>query len=556
MRKGVSGKSLIVQAVAGTHVALLGWDLVSAGDKKKLLGFAIQREDKTENEKYWLRGMKTFPSSSTVQGYGENYSSREQPFQGFQWADYSAKPEHEYAYTVIPLYGTPNQMHEGDGVRVNVTTESEWGKPHSIFFNRGAAASQEYARRFQNKKPSVVGPPAYAWLSRGLLEALVAFIARAKDSSFGLFGAFYEFQWKDVLAALKAADGRGAHVEIVYDAIPNAKKDPVEKNETAIGTGKIKQLCHGLTNGKIMHNKFLVLSRNNKAMAVWTGSTNVTENGIFGHSNMGHAVDEPAVADLYWSYWKELRKDPEVNDVRTWDESHSSVPPLPPAQGTHEVFSPRRGLSALHRYGEIAASAQRAIFMTFAFGMHEDFRKVYRQDDQVLRFALMEKEGNGSGLAQARKDIAKLRQRSNVIIAIGHNIKTNSFDRWLRELPSAVEKANVHWIHTKYMLVDPLGKDPIVVSGSANFSEASTNANHENMLVIRGDERVADIYLGEFMRLYAHHAFRESVQRHLDKGEEVEKWQPQFLFEDDSWVKNHYVPGSALELRRRYFSGQ
>lgn len=32
----------------------------------------------------------------------------------------------------------------------------------------------------------------------------------------------------------------------------------------------------------------------------------------------------------------------------------------------------------------------------------------------------------------------------------------------------------------------------------------------ENMLVIRGDEQIADIYFGEFLRLYSHYAFRDA----------------------------------------------
>ena len=48
----------------------------------------------------------------------------------------------------------------------------------------------------------------------------------------------------------------------------------------------------------------------------------------------------------------------------------------------------------------------------------------------------------------------------------------------------------------------------MVISGSTNFSDASTKDNDENMLVIRGDKRVADIYLGEFMRLWRHYRFR------------------------------------------------
>lgn len=58
------------------------------------------------------------------------------------------------------------------------------------------------------------------------------------------------------------------------------------------------------------------------------------------------------------------------------------------------------------------------------------------------------------------------------------------------------------------MLLDPLSDDPIVVTGSPNFSDASTRRNDKNMLVIRGDTRVADIYLGKFMRLFNHFYFR------------------------------------------------
>ena len=70
---------------------------------------------------------------------------------------------------------------------------------------------------------------------------------------------------------------------------------------------------------------------------------------------------------------------------------------------------------------------------------------------------------------------------------------------------------HVSYIHSKFLLMDPLSKDPIVVTGSANFSKASTNDNDENMLIIRGDKRVADIYFTEFNRLFFHYYFR-SVQ--------------------------------------------
>jgi len=46
----------------------------------------------------------------------------------------------------------------------------------------------------------------------------------------------------------------------------------------------------------------------------------------------------------------------------------------------------------------------------------------------------------------------------------------------------------------KFLLIDPLSDDPLVCSGSANFSAGSLLQNDENMLLVRGNTRVADIY--------------------------------------------------------------
>jgi phosphatidylserine/phosphatidylglycerophosphate/cardiolipin synthase-like enzyme len=551
MRKKQTENGLTVNAIAGTHVVLLGLDLTDAR-RSGCLGFAIQREDHTEDERYWMKGAKTFKETDPGIGPGGEVSSREHPFQSFQWADYSAKPAHDYTYKVIPLYGSPTDLKEGDAVAVQIQTEPEFGDRHSVFFNRGAVASQEYARRFQNQPPDKVGEPAYRWLSRGLLEALLTFIKRANNAEYALYGAVYEFQWPAALAALKAASEAGAHIHIIYDAIPGAS-GPLAKNELAIDAAAIKPLCIPRTTGKIMHNKFFVLVKNDQPVAVWTGSTNLTENGIFGHSNSGHLFEDPAIAQAYKAYWDELQQSPERAAEVAWMAENNPAPPLPWVADTTVVFSPRKGIKVLDWYAEIADRATKALFMTFAFGMHESFQKVYEQNNAVLRFALMEKEGNGAGLAQAKLDIRRIRALPNVVVAVATNITMNSFDRWLKELPS-LPQAHVKYIHTKYMLVDPLGDQPIVVTGSANFSKASTDTNNENMLIIRNDKRVADIYLGEFMRLYSHYAFREAIATWREQHPN-QPWEPNNLKSDDHWQKDYFTQGNSRFFRRQYFAG-
>lgn len=104
----------------------------------------------------------------------------------------------------------------------------------------------------------------------------------------------------------------------------------------------------------------------------------------------------------------------------------------------------------------------------------------------------------------------------------------------------------MQYVHNKFMLIDPLGNDPIVVAGSANFSKASTIDNDENMVVVRGKKRVADIYLGEFMRLWNHHAFRESRGfRNADPNARLLKL--------DDWWANAFGD-TERAARRRFFA--
>jgi phosphatidylserine/phosphatidylglycerophosphate/cardiolipin synthase-like enzyme len=115
------------------------------------------------------------------------------------------------------------------------------------------------------------------------------------------------------------------------------------------------------------------------------------------------------------------------------------------------------------------------------------------------------------------------------------------------------------------MLIDPLGDDPIVITGSANFSEASTTSNDENMLVIRGDTRIADIYLGEFMRVYSHFRFRghtKSPPTHPAPGPDTSKRAlapatkttgKLYLRDSDVWARPYYVKGSPREKERLLF---
>ncbi len=558
MRASDSCDGLTALTIAGNHVVLLGWDLAETTIKSQgVLGFAIKRTRDSDGEVIWLSGMKTFQSVVANPAPGVPVSSFKHPIQSFQWADYSVAPGQTYIYRIVAMCAPAQSLVQGTSVTLKVTTEQVDQGRHAIFFNRGAIASQEYARRFQQATPDEVGQAAYDWLSRGLLEGLERFIGQT-DAGDELHGAFFEFKNSRVYQALKAAKQRGVAIKVLYDGDSQR-----ESNEKYLDESGIKSLTKARTrSGSFAHNKFFVWRRQGVSKEVWTGSTNLSQNGIFGHSNNTHIIRDPVIAEQYERYWQLLNKDLTRKPTATAVEELSTAPPDSWTKDTSAVFSPRLSLKALDWYAGLAGSAKRGIFATFAFGMNKRFVLVYDQPDDVLRFALMEKKGNGRQYKAQAKEIDRIRQHPNVTISLGNHIQLNAFDRWLTEIDRAVPDAHVLYIHTKYMLIDPLGDDPVVIVGSANFSEASTDTNDENMLVIQGNKQVADVYLGEFMRLFTHYSFRESLTfkgSMTAKKAQVRK----YLIESPDWVdgadgakSGYFVPGSDRALRRLYFSGQ
>jgi hypothetical protein len=63
-------------------------------------------------------------------------------------------------------------------------------------------------------------------------------------------------------------------------------------------------------------------------------------------------------------------------------------------------------------------------------------------------------------------------------------------------------------IHSKVLVVDPFSDDPVVVTGSHNFSISASEDNDENFVVIRGDRDLAEAYAVNVQSVWRHYAGR------------------------------------------------
>lgn len=570
MRKTVDGGVLSVRAIAGLHVVTLAWDFIRDWqvDIPDLMGFAIERSELDVTgkvvERYWLRGMKRFRLKDEGLPAGSLVPTSEHPIQTFQWGDYTAKPGVTYRYRIVPTRGKVKHLLLDDAASttVEIATETSPGPSdplgvrHEIHFNRGAAGSQAYARKFGSKRPDDKDPESdqMVWLSRGLFEALVGFIGHAAGGDaarYKLRAMLYEFRYAPVGQAFKSAAEAGADVDIRYEA--QSYKTENEEMIQAVGIGHV---CFPQKDRPgIRHNKFIVLIRDDVPVAVWTGSTNISAGGIFGHSNVGHAVWDEGIARRYLDYWNALI-DPNVTTVKLrfrnrQVEATPKAGATPPAEHILTLFSPRDlsgsdvAGTTLSWYAELLASAKQIACMTFAFNFDPLFEKAVQGETDALTYLVFDK-------SFGTKRETEVQQNKNTIFAIGSKLNKNDIVNFIGENLTGFNRN--YYIHDKFILADPLTDDPIVVTGTANFSSASQINNDENMLVIRGNQRVADIYFGEFMRIFDHHYSRYLL--HRQQAETAANASAGFLNETpEDWVPEHFAPGPK-QKRRCFFMGR
>lgn len=578
-----------VFAVSGTNTVSFAVQS-SESARRGVLGFAVERVDPTEDEQYMMRGYRVFRSVIPKATPDMAVSTWDHPVQSFVWDDFTAKPDRHYQYRFYPVRGRAKKLdHSADPVAIDVRTEPLWSSStHDIFFNRGVASSQAYQRRFGNLAPNDprLTPDeqtkALQWLTRELDEAVMKFVKQAKAGD-SLLCCFYEFRYLPVAEELKRAIDRGVGVRIIIDAKINESTDkkgefhesfPREDNLRTIRKAKlpknaiIKRLAR--TNS-IQHNKFMVLLRGAAKVPaeVWTGSTNISIGGFSGQTNVGHWVRDAGVASRFKAYWECLADDPGGRDdddkgaVRTrnrqFRSSVESLAEVPTSvdeikTGITTVFSPRSQKAVLDCYARLVDEASSCTCITLAFGIGDVFKQ-YLQDNSAsdhLVFMLLEKRDQPN--SRSRKPFVSIGASNNVYKAWGSYIKDPVY-QWARETNARALGVNSHvaYIHSKFLLRDPLGPDPIVVTGSANFSEPSTTENDENMLIIRGDHRVADVYFTEFNRLFNHYYFRAVVESAHARGKENDG--ASLFLEDGTEWQQKYVPGTLKAKRLGIYTG-
>jgi phosphatidylserine/phosphatidylglycerophosphate/cardiolipin synthase-like enzyme len=534
-----------VKAYAGTNGVLLAIDL-DESRKKDLLGFAIEQKEKGKKWE-WLLNSLTFPGRQHTLPKFNATPSNEAPIQKFRWADYSINPGTTCSYRVYPVYRGQNDL--ADPLEVTVKTDD--GKPakHEVYFNRAVAASQAFGRKFPqvdaflktNKDVPIEKWPdvgAREWLENGLLECIVGFIERAKDSSWTMDIAIYEYELKAIVDAVNAAHKRGVKIRILYHA--KVGDEQTSENEKSLKKIPVSMKKGRITN-KIFHNKFIVLSKigasgKRKPQAVLCGSTNFTENGVYRQANVVHVVDKPDLAGSYLSLFEEVWKNPsDTAATKKWIGLNNAIDS---DTKLWAGFSPRAGKVDLQEFIRILNNADKDLLFATAFVLPEDILDAIlgAENDAVLRYGIQNSASRITGYHADRTAEFAVPAMLN-----------NGLDNWVKEGLRG-QRGNL-LIHAKTIVTNFTTDNPTVLSGSHNLSASASGGNDENYLIMRGDTDLADRYGLEIMRFYEHYRFRYYAKK-------LKLQQARPLAEDDSWTQPYYTEGDLKQSSRLRFAGR
>ena len=215
--------------------------------------------------------------------------------------------------------------------------------------------------------------------------------------------------------------------------------------------------------GALMHNKFWIFDQK----MVWTGSTNITENGTLRNNNNVVLIESPALAAIYEREFQEMWA-----DVAFGPRSPSTIEQqnvVIDGTALSVRFGPEDDVGSL--LADMLARAQSQIrFMAFAFTHDEMGAAILsRAQDGVDVAGIFEERGSETEFSELQ-----------TLYCAGVPV---------------LQDGNPRILHHKVLIIDK----NTVVTGSFNFSKNADESNDENIIIIQNAEIAAE-YLKEFER--------------------------------------------------------
>jgi phosphatidylserine/phosphatidylglycerophosphate/cardiolipin synthase-like enzyme len=299
-------------------------------------------------------------------------------------------------------------------------------------------------------------------------EAVIGLIDGAAET---LDVALYDLDDLEISEAIIQAANEGVEVRVVSDG----DEADAEGMAALIDAGLEVELRRA--GDRIMHHKFIVADEE----LIWTGSVNLTHNGLYRNNNHGVLIESQEVARDFTGEFEQMFVDGHYGSHKeaivapSFSEIHSG------AVATY--FAPQHDV--MGALVDLIDEAEQSIhFMIFAFSRTDVADALIRAHSRGVRVIGVMDEGMAGSSWAMDEPLAS----AGIPIAMDGNHNSSGF---------AGGK-----LHHKVLVVDGMDADRARwVTGSANWSTSAANSNDENMVIL-AEPGKARAMVGEVCRTF------------------------------------------------------
>lgn len=541
-------------------------------------GFAIKRLSK--GQETYLHGAVGFSDTDKL----DPADPCSFPIQRYLWWDYSVKPGDIVQYSVIPVVGPDQSKLSLDTKNASPVTPpltiTGQSTPHlSAYFNKGIVAAQ-WVSKALNKTPNRAailplvqkpGTPLRDALSGLLRPQILDLLATTLKNKGKIYAALYELNDLELIPALEAF-GPNCNLILANGAFKPPTNDENAKVRVDLKP-KVTLIDRMVTGSHFAHNKFVVFcDSTGKPQQVLTGSTNWTFSGLCTQANNGLIINDTGVAQDFLDAWNRLKDAGNAyppaliqgnSSAQTFQVDGCNVTPWFAATSAAQDLAYARKL--------IAAAQDGILFLFFNPGtFQQDPTKWTLLQNILERHNPADANCNpnlymrgvvnqtiagltpGATPATGAKTSNPLHDPSSAppvtlfngggstqpiplgqSVMVPRNIKTQ-FHTWEQELLGA----SMVNIHSKVIVIDPFGQNPVLMTGSHNLGYKASTQNDDNLVIIEGNAPLAAAYAINIISIYQIYRWNSYVEAHRQDPKvwhglaPNDSWQPDYLKDD------------------------
>lgn len=318
-------------------------------------------------------------------------------------------------------------------------------------------------------------------LYKSVDDTLIAYINRAKFSlDIAIYNYTYASTIADIAGAINNAFNRGVKVRIIYDG-------------SVTNTG-LKNILSGIpmlaspqgSKYNIMHNKFVVIdskSVNPDDALVWAGSANWSNNMFYLDANNVVIIQDQPLALAYRTEFEEMWGDTGL----TPNISNSKFGQYKTDNTQHQFIVDGKLIELYFSPSDNVNSKVINTINTANTDLEFCVLQITRTDvGNTIVTKALENGFDAKGIEDPSGLLTGKAVYDTMKTAMGSNLFTDS-------------QAN-SLLHHKYLIVDQSNtlSDPLVLTGSHNWTTSANTMNDENTLIIH-DSTIANVYYQEFV---------------------------------------------------------